>query len=53
MKLRPQMTSVYFQLNNEGVTFVATDAHKLVRYWHYRYYREDAASLFNAKKHNL
>ncbi|MFN0274501.1 MAG: DNA polymerase III subunit beta [Chitinophagales bacterium] len=31
-ELRPQMTGVYFQLNNEGITFVATDAHKLVRY---------------------
>ncbi|MBC8048407.1 MAG: DNA polymerase III subunit beta [Fimbriimonadaceae bacterium] len=31
-ELRPQMTGVYFQLNNEGITFVATDAHKLVKY---------------------
>lgn len=31
-ELRPQMTGVYFQLSNEGITFVATDAHKLVRY---------------------
>ncbi len=31
-ELRPQMTGVYFQLNDEGITFVATDAHKLVRY---------------------
>lgn len=31
-ELRPQMTGVYFQLNTEGITFVATDAHKLVRY---------------------
>lgn len=30
--LRPAMTGVYFLLNSEGVTFVATDAHKLVRY---------------------
>ncbi len=26
------MTGVYFQLDETGVTFVATDAHKLVRY---------------------
>ncbi|MBC8172738.1 MAG: DNA polymerase III subunit beta, partial [Chitinophagales bacterium] len=31
-ELRPQMTGVYFQLNPDGITFVATDAHKLVRY---------------------
>ncbi len=31
-ELRPQMTGVYFQLSTEGITFVATDAHKLVRY---------------------
>jgi DNA polymerase-3 subunit beta len=31
-ELRPQMTGVYFQLNKDGITFVATDAHKLVRY---------------------
>lgn len=31
-ELRPQMTGVYFQLSTDGITFVATDAHKLVRY---------------------
>ncbi len=31
-ELRPAMTGVMFQLDNEGLTFVATDAHKLVRY---------------------
>ena len=29
--LRPVMSGVYFQLENDGITFVATDAHKLVR----------------------
>ena len=29
--LRPTMTGIFFRFNNEGVTFVATDAHKLVR----------------------
>lgn len=31
-ELRPAMTGVYVQLDSEGTTFVATDAHKLVRY---------------------
>ena len=31
-ELRPVMAGVYLQLSKEGCTFVATDAHKLVRY---------------------
>ncbi len=31
-ELRPAMTGVYFELGADGVTFVSTDAHKLVRY---------------------
>ncbi|MBE7174856.1 MAG: DNA polymerase III subunit beta [Mucilaginibacter polytrichastri] len=31
-ELRPAMTGVYCQLTQQSVTFVATDAHKLVRY---------------------
>ena len=30
--LRPAMTGVFFELDKKGVTFVATDAHRLVRY---------------------
>jgi DNA polymerase III subunit beta len=30
--LRPAMTGVFFELSDKGVTFVATDAHRLVRY---------------------
>lgn len=30
--LRPAMTGVLFSLSKEGVTFVATDAHRLVKY---------------------
>jgi len=30
--LRPVMSGVFFQLTPESLTFVATDAHKLVRY---------------------
>ena len=33
-ELRPSMTGVYITLGSDGVTFVATDAHKLVRYRH-------------------
>ena len=31
-ELRPVMSGVLFELNNDNITFVATDAHKLVRY---------------------
>ncbi len=30
--LRPAMTGVYFELNKDSLQFVATDAHRLVRY---------------------
>ncbi|MCB0445504.1 MAG: DNA polymerase III subunit beta, partial [Gelidibacter sp.] len=30
--LRPVMSGVFFQFSTEGLTFVATDAHKLVKY---------------------
>ena len=30
--LRPAMTGVFFELDKKGMTFVATDAHRLVRY---------------------
>ena len=33
-ELRPAMTGVYFQVDFEKLTFVATDAHKLVRFIH-------------------
>jgi len=36
--LRPAMTGVYFELDKKGLQFVATDAHRLVRYK-----RKDAA----------
>ena len=31
-ELRPVMSGVFFELSSDNVTFVATDAHKLVRY---------------------
>lgn len=37
--LRPVMSGVFFQFNSDALTFVATDAHKLVRYK-----REDLSS---------
>lgn len=30
--LRPAMTGVYFELNKDGITFVSTDAHRLVQF---------------------
>lgn len=30
--LRPAMTGVFFEMDKKGITFVATDAHRLVRY---------------------
>ncbi len=33
-ELRPAMTGVFFRADDSGMTFVATDAHKLVRYQH-------------------
>ncbi len=40
--LRPVMSGVFFQLTTENITFVATDAHKLVKY-----VREDIKSAEN------
>jgi len=31
-ELRPVMSGVYFEMNSDNLTFVSTDAHKLVRY---------------------
>lgn len=33
-ELRPAMTGVFVQMNDAGITFVATDAHRLVRFVH-------------------
>jgi DNA polymerase-3 subunit beta len=30
--LRPAMTGVFFEMTKDGLQFVATDAHRLVRY---------------------
>lgn len=42
-ELRPAMTGVYCQFATDSITFVATDAHKLVRYR-----RKDAKAAANA-----
>lgn len=42
-ELRPVMSGVFFQLNKDNTTFVATDAHRLVRYR-----RSDVRSAKNA-----
>ncbi|MCW8980451.1 MAG: DNA polymerase III subunit beta [Altibacter sp.] len=42
--LRPVMSGVFFQFSTEGLTFVATDAHKLVKYT-----REDVSASQTAE----
>lgn len=49
-ELRPAMTGVYCQLTPESVTFVATDAHKLVRYRRMDAKSEKASSFILPKK---
>ncbi len=49
-ELRPAMTGVFFQLSPEGTTFVATDAHKLVRYSRADARSEKATSFIVPKK---
>lgn len=48
--LRPAMTGVFFQLDQDGVTFVATDAHKLVRYRRLDAKSDEAGSFIVPKK---
>lgn len=49
-ELRPAMTGVYCQLSPEHTTFVATDAHKLVRYRRLDTKSEAAATFILPKK---
>lgn len=49
-ELRPAMTGVYCQLNPEGTVFVATDAHKLVRYRRMDVKSETTSSMILPKK---
>ena len=48
--LRPAMSGVFFQLTPENATFVATDAHKLVRYRRTDVTSDDVAEFIMAKK---
>jgi DNA polymerase-3 subunit beta len=48
--LRPVMSGVLFELSSSGLTFVATDAHKLVRYTRTDAKSKKSASLILPKK---
>lgn len=49
-ELRPAMAGVLVQLSTDAVTFVATDAHKLVRYRRNDVHSEENTSLILPKK---
>ena len=49
-ELRPTMMGVFCQLDNEAITFVATDSHKLVRYRNFKVTSEDYASFILPRK---
>ena len=48
--LRPAMTGIFFRFDNAGVTFVATDAHKLVRLTNKTVQTENEASFILPRK---
>jgi DNA polymerase-3 subunit beta len=48
--LRPVMSGVFFQFSTEGLTFVATDAHKLVKYSRSDVYASQVAEFIMPKK---
>ncbi len=49
-ELRPQMSGVFCELTPEYSTFVATDAHKLIRYRRFDAKAEESASFILPKK---
>ena len=49
-ELRPVMSGVYFELSPESITFVATDAHKLVRYCRRDAHADKAVSFIVPRK---
>lgn len=49
-ELRPVMSGVYFELKEDGLSFVATDAHKLVKYTRSDAKADNAASFIMPKK---
>lgn len=48
--LRPVMSGVFFQFSTEGLTFVATDAHKLVKYTREDVMADQVAEFIMPKK---
>jgi DNA polymerase-3 subunit beta len=48
--LRPVMNGVFFQFNSDGLIFVATDAHKLVKYERKDLNAKDATEFIMPKK---
>jgi DNA polymerase-3 subunit beta len=48
--LRPVMSGVFFQLSNNNLTFVATDAHKLVKYTRSDFTASETAEFIMPKK---
>ena len=48
--LRPVMNGILMELNNDNLTFVASDSHKLVRYRRYDFKNDIVASFILAKK---
>ncbi|PHS51429.1 MAG: DNA polymerase III subunit beta [Lutibacter sp.] len=48
--LRPVMSGVFFQFSSDSLTFVATDAHKLVKYVRTDVVANDAAEFIMPKK---
>lgn len=49
-ELRPVMSGVFFQISESDITFVATDAHKLVKYSRTDITSKNAASFIMPKK---
>jgi len=49
-ELRPVMSGVFFELHSDNVTFVATDAHKLVKYTRTDAKADSGASFIMPKK---
>ncbi len=49
-EIRPVISGVFCELNNDSISFVATDAHKLVRYRNYSVHSETPDSFVFPKK---
>ncbi|MCR4815707.1 MAG: DNA polymerase III subunit beta [Bacteroidales bacterium] len=49
-EMRQQMSGIYCEMNTESVTFVATDAHKLVRYRRNDIHADEVASFILPRK---